>query len=510
MFAAAGEWGLVYTLDPVDRSHPLAQGRVWWAYGLPPIDGGGSIYDLASGSLENAATISSGLSWTPTPYGSGWVQNRSGHAQATVSSSTTDFGFALWASPTQTLLCVALSYGIFYLGVTSGNVVVSQSNPANDMIGPSYASGLGGWRRVMGVLVGGTTLYAYCDGVRYSSTTASISARASNTLYIGKHPNGFNWPGYTADPAVYDLTKLNLAPDDLAKLDYSASRLPPELDPRLRRLRTSVLLGAAAGGTAYTLAAAPGSFALTGRAAATVAARKLPASPGAFTLTGVAASTRASRLLAAATGAFVMAGRAAATLRSRLLAAATGAFSLTGVAAQAARGRILLAATGAYNLTGVAARALTARLLGAAAGAFALTGRAALLIQGGRHLAGGRFARPVWLRSWRYSAVISKTTLKKTVSEDRDFLFDFSRAPEILAGATVASATIAAGPGLTVGSGVVLAAALDGVAAGQGVTCEVSGGTAGTTYDVSCTATLSTGRKLVLPGTVAVFSDFGR
>jgi hypothetical protein len=57
---------------------------------------------------------------------------------------------------------------------------------------------------------------------------------------------------------------------------------------------------------------------------------------------------------------------------------------------------------------------------------------------------------------------------------------------------------------------VVLAAALDGVAAGQGVTCEVSGGTAGTTYDVSCTATLSTGRKLVLPGTVAVFSDFGR
>lgn len=81
----------------------------------------------------------------------------------------------------------------------------------------------------------------------------------------------------------------------------------------------------------------------------------------------------------------------------------------------------------------------------------------------------------------------------KGAAETVEYLFDFTPFPEVAAGETIASASVPAVGGLTIGSPAVTAALADGVAAGKGVEVSVAGGTAGTTYTVSARATMSGG-----------------
>lgn len=81
----------------------------------------------------------------------------------------------------------------------------------------------------------------------------------------------------------------------------------------------------------------------------------------------------------------------------------------------------------------------------------------------------------------------------KGAAETVEYLFDFTPFPEIVAGETISSVSVPAVSGLTIGSPAVTAALTDGVAAGKGVEVAISGGTAGTTYAVSCRATMSGG-----------------
>lgn len=82
----------------------------------------------------------------------------------------------------------------------------------------------------------------------------------------------------------------------------------------------------------------------------------------------------------------------------------------------------------------------------------------------------------------------------KGASETVAYLFDFTPFPEAgYGGETLASASVPSVSGLTIGTASVIAARTDGVAASKGVQVTISGGTAGTTYTVSCRGTFSGG-----------------
>lgn len=113
-----------------------------------------------------------------------------------------------------------------------------------------------------------------------------------------------------------------------------------------------------------------------------------------------------------------------------------------------------------------------------------------------------------WRRVWSWGADMASTlardTLTKTPREARLFLFDFSKAPEVTSGETLSAPVVHADAGITVGTPVVTSGAFDGVPAGEGVKVLLSGGSAGDTYDVSCTVTTSGGATIEVAGRLAV------
>jgi hypothetical protein len=118
---------------------------------------------------------------------------------------------------------------------------------------------------------------------------------------------------------------------------------------------------------------------------------------------------------------------------------------------------------------------------------------------------------PTLARVWRYSPMALATegaALIAAESDDREYGFDLSRCPEIVGGLTIASGVIAGGTGLTIGTVSVLAADFDGIPSGKGLKVRISGGTAGTTYNLACKATLSNGRVVVVPGRLAKVRDY--
>lgn len=152
------------------------------------------------------------------------------------------------------------------------------------------------------------------------------------------------------------------------------------------------------GGTAYTLTAAAGSYAISGQA--TLRKLSMAANVGTYAITGQPTLRKLS--MAAATGSYAITGQA--TLRKLSMAASTGSYALTGLPAtltylpvgstaytlvadagsytitgqSTARKLTMSAATGAYALTGVA----TARKLsmGAGVGTYAISGQAASFV----------------------------------------------------------------------------------------------------------------------------------
>lgn len=94
-------------------------------------------------------------------------------------------------------------------------------------------------------------------------------------------------------------------------------------------------------------------------------------------------------------------------------------------------------------------------------------------------------------------------TLILTTREVRWFAFDFSKAPEVVAGETLSAPVMHGGTGLTLGAPAVLATAFDGIPSGQGVRVLVSDADDDTTYDLSCTVTTQGGATLEAPGRLA-------
>lgn len=95
--------------------------------------------------------------------------------------------------------------------------------------------------------------------------------------------------------------------------------------------------------------------------------------------------------------------------------------------------------------------------------------------------------------------------LPKIAGETRSFVFDFTTYAELKAGETISAPSVAAVSGLTIGTPAVLAAEVDGVAAGKGVQVAISGGTAGTTYTVNCSVTTSGGATIIRRARLRVY-----
>lgn len=89
-------------------------------------------------------------------------------------------------------------------------------------------------------------------------------------------------------------------------------------------------LAPASSGTAYTLTADAGSFALTGQDAEFLIGRILTADAGSFSLTGQDANLNIGRVLTADAGEFLLTGQDATLSVGRVLTADAGAFVLDG------------------------------------------------------------------------------------------------------------------------------------------------------------------------------------
>mgnify|MGYP001215696728 CR=1 FL=1 len=138
---------------------------------------------------------------------------------------------------------------------------------------------------------------------------------------------------------------------------------------------------AAGGGTAYSLTAAQGSFALSGQTAALKAGRKVTAAQGSFAETGQAAAMQIARRLTSAVGSFALSGQNALFPVARKVTAAQGSFALSGQTAALLKGKTITGAVGSFSLTGQSAVFAAARRMTASQGSFALSGQTAALIQ---------------------------------------------------------------------------------------------------------------------------------
>jgi hypothetical protein len=104
----------------------------------------------------------------------------------------------------------------------------------------------------------------------------------------------------------------------------------------------------------------------------------------------------------------------------------------------------------------------------------------------------------------RVADSIQRTTLVKDASETVSFIFDFTRFPEYVAGETLASPSVPAVSGLTIGSPAVTDEDRDDVEEAGGVEVTISGGTAGVEYSIECFATFSGGAIRCVKGVLAV------
>lgn len=145
------------------------------------------------------------------------------------------------------------------------------------------------------------------------------------------------------------------------------------------RMAMVLAMFAPAGASAYTLTAAPGTFALSGQAAALKATRALASAAGSFSLSGQAAILKRGLKLGASSGAFTLSGQAATLRRSAAIVANAGAYVLAGQAVALRATRSFVASAGAFTLSGKAAGLVAARKLTSAAGSFLLSGKAVTL-----------------------------------------------------------------------------------------------------------------------------------
>jgi len=130
----------------------------------------------------------------------------------------------------------------------------------------------------------------------------------------------------------------------------------------------------------YVLAASSGSFSETGNATALKVGRRLTANNGSLALAGQTAILKYGRLVSAQAGSFPLTGNAVSLKATRILNAGQGSFTETGQAVVLRTGKTVTLSQGSFTETGNAANLLIGRKLSAAVGGFTETGSNASLL----------------------------------------------------------------------------------------------------------------------------------
>ena len=134
------------------------------------------------------------------------------------------------------------------------------------------------------------------------------------------------------------------------------------------------------GGTAYSLDAAAGSYAITGAAMSPIAAMLMNAEVGAYAITGANATLSYGVSLNAEAGAYAVVGADASLPAALLFNAEAGSYAITGADATLSLGVSLNAEAGVYTITGEDAALVAAMLLNTEAGTYTITGADAELV----------------------------------------------------------------------------------------------------------------------------------
>lgn len=134
--------------------------------------------------------------------------------------------------------------------------------------------------------------------------------------------------------------------------------------------------------TTYTLAAAEGSFTLTGEPLALLRSYLGTLAQGAYTYTGYVISFTTGKVMDALYGAYTYTGETVSLARNLVATLAQGAYSLTGEAVSLLRSYVAPLAQGAYSLTGYTANLFKAIIMALAQGAYTYTGEAAAFAKG--------------------------------------------------------------------------------------------------------------------------------
>ena len=178
-------------------------------------------------------------------------------------------------------------------------------------------------------------------------------------------------------------------------------------------------------GGAFSLAAAEGSYTLSGTATTLKAGRYVGASGVSYTHAGTVATLKAGRYISGAAGAFNESGTAAILKAGRYISGAAVSYLWTGTAASLiytpVSGFTLVAASGSFALAGTSATLFGGRYLSGAAGSYLQTGTAVGLFKGSLISAGsGSFdlaGTSATLKSGHYLAsIVGSYALTGTVS----------------------------------------------------------------------------------------------
>jgi hypothetical protein len=215
---------------------------------------------------------------------------------------------------------------------------------------------------------------------------------------------GSPWTGYLDAMRLYDRW---LAPSEVRELYLETVNGSPGIYNRV----TALVI---APPPPPTIAAATGSFVLTGVAATMRATRLMPAGTGSYVLTGKAAQLKPYKLRAdmgvylltgkdaqlkiasparimASVAPYVLTGKAAALLwKHRLDATVRATYVWTGIAASLKKGHPLIAATQTYVVSGIAASLRISGRISPPVAPYVVTGIAAGLYKGFRVIAASR------------------------------------------------------------------------------------------------------------------------
>lgn len=370
--------------DPINWAHPLAQGLEALWLGIPGLDGGNVWYDLANGRRATYVQVANN-GWAPSTLPGHCNDIKSTNAVAYDIPDTTltfpgDVTFAAWFNPTSVGAAMYLAVGrgpsvsewafddnrCVWGGLA---ILTATSDPAtnawNFIANERYGS-TGSWTAE--IWKGSLTSPVAANG----TTTTATNPSGSGTGFIYGCGSSLTWQGRVGMQAWY---KRRVPQDQLEWLRQISLIGYPGLlnyypDHVFRRVATG----------AYSLAAAVGSFSLSGQAAGLRATRTIAGAVGTFTQSGQAAGLRAARKITAAVGSFALSGQAAGLLATRTLTCSAGAFSLSGQAAGLRPTRLLSAAVGVFTLTGQSATLTKgtpgAYTLTASPGSFVLSGQA--------------------------------------------------------------------------------------------------------------------------------------